>query len=258
MATKSKNEVTTSNTQVAAIDAEVPAFLLARQNEQARGSENVGAEDLVIPRLELIQALSPCLIESESGYIDGSKPGQLFNNVTRELFGNEVQVIPVFFKKEFIVWKARKLGGGFVGAFATADAAEAARQAQEKPDDHQVNDTANFFCLKVDAAGKMSEIVVSMAITKLKIARTWNSLIRLAGGDSFSRIYTIGTALEKNKQDQPYFNFSVKTGPFVNADQFDRAEKLYEAVKSGLAVADRTGESDAGSDGQTAPSNTEY
>lgn len=231
----SENEVVTGQEQV-------PDFLKGRTGP-ARGSENVKAEDLVIPRLELVQALSPCLQENKPEYIEGAKAGMLFNNVTRQLYGTSVKIIPVQFRKEYIVWKSRKLGGGFIGAFSTMESAEDIRMAQDKPDDHQTNDTANFFSLLINPqTGNLEEIVVSMSITKLKVARKLNSLIRLNGGDSFSRWYTLGSGVEQNSLNQDYHNFTIASGGYVTAEQFDRAEALYEAVKSGLAVANRDDE----------------
>lgn len=246
MATKSA-VVVKEQTAVSTVES-MPDFLKARAGVPARGSENVKAEDMVIPRLELVQALSPCLVKTKPEYIEGAEPGMLFNNVTRVLYGFSVQIIPVHFKKEYIVWKLRKLGGGFVGAFSTMDSAEDIRMAQDKPDDHQTNDTANFFSLLVNPdTGNLEEIVVSMSITKLKVARKLNSLIRLNGGDSFSRWYTLGSGVEQNSLNQDYHNFTIASGGYVTADQFDRAETLYEAVKSGIAVADRSEDGETGS-----------
>lgn len=252
---KKENAVAVQNNAVTTTNNAVPAFLQNRSGP-ARGSENVGAEDLVIPRLELVQALSPCLKKNDAGYIEGIEVGMLYNNVTRQSYGQSVQVIPVFFKKEFIVWKSRKLGGGFVGAFAFNEEAESVRLSQEQPDQFQVNETANMFCLlRNPETGKLEEIVVSMAITKLKVARKWNSLIRMNEGDSFSRVYEIGTAEERNKSNEEYQNITVRALGFVTEPEFTRAENLYEAVKSGIAVVNRDND---GEDLNTVSSSTEY
>lgn len=231
---------------VATVDnqSHLPDYL--RNTGPARGAENVKADDLVIPRLELVQSLSPCLDETnKSAYIEGAKAGMLFNNVTRELFDDEVEVIPVYFKKEFIIWKDRKKGGGFVESFTTMEAAEAARTGLKDADDHRTNDTANMFCLMRNPnSGRLEEIVVSMAVTKLKVSRTWNSLIRLAGGDSFSRAYTIGTFVDMNKQNEKFNNLTVKPAGFPTEPEYRRAEALYLQIASGQVKVNRDGEDD--------------
>lgn len=52
-----------------------------------RGSENVGTEDLVIPRLEVIQALSPIVKPNDPAYNAEARPGQLMNSVTKREIG---------------------------------------------------------------------------------------------------------------------------------------------------------------------------
>lgn len=218
----------------------LPAFLQERVNQPARGAEGVGMDDLVIPRLELIQSLSPCIEEGNGAYIEGAKAGMLFNNVTRELYGKSAQVIPVFFKKEYIIWKDRKKGGGFAGAFSTLAEAEAVRDTLENPDDYRINDTANQFCLLVHPETfELTEIVVSMSVTKLKVSRQWNTLIRINGGDAFTRVYELGSFLDENKAGEKYHNFTIKNVGYVNEFQFKRAEGLYEVVSAGKATMSR-------------------
>ena len=85
----------------------VPEFL---KTGTARGNEQVGASDLIIPRIELVQSLSPCRKKTDPAYIEGAEEGDLYNNVTRELYGKEITVIPLYFAKEFLLWKDRSKG----------------------------------------------------------------------------------------------------------------------------------------------------
>jgi hypothetical protein len=248
---------TTSELQTIGGDPNLPAFLQGRVNAPARGAENVSMDDLVIPRLELVQALSPCLKEKDPAYIEGAKAGMLFNNVTRELYGNSAEVIPVYFKKEFIVWKDRKKGGGFEGAFMSPEEAEECREAMENPDDYRVNDTANHFCLlRNKHTSKLEEIVVSMAVTKLKVSRQWNSLQRINGGDSFTRAYVLSGVEDKNKAGEEYNNFAVKNLGYVTEFEYKQAEALYETVKTGLVIVNRDEEVGGESSGSASDNST--
>ena len=225
-------------TEVATTEDQLPDFL--KNTGPARGAENVTADDLVIPRLELVQALSPCRKKTDPAYIPGAEEGMLYNNVTRELYGESVEVIPVYFKKEYIVWKDRQSGGGFVGAFPTMEEAEKARMGLDDPDSHTVNDTANHFCLVLDGNGGVDEVVISMSVTKLKISRKWNSLIRMTGRDSFAGKYRLGTAVEQNKQGQDYYNFSIAPAGYPSVELYKRAEALYNAISEGSVSIDRS------------------
>ena len=200
-----------------------------------RGAENVGTEDMIVPRIELIQALSPVRKKSDPAYIEGAEEGMLYNNVTRALYGTEVTVIPVYYTKQFLVWKDRQLGGGgsngFRGAFATEAAARDAI-AQLGEDGLEVADTAQHFVL-VRNGDDWQEAVVSMSKSKIKVSKRWNSLMRLTNTDSFSRAYKLSATVETNARNESYFNFNITALGFVTKDIYERAEKLYETVRTG-------------------------
>ncbi len=221
----------------------IPDFLRDRQGSD-RGRENVQAEDLVIPRLEVVQDLSPAGKAREPDYIEGAKVGDLYNNVTRELYGDTVVVVPVGFVKEWLLWKDRKKGGGFGGAYSSMQDAQDARQAREEGDgdDFDIVDTNQQFCILVKPDGSMEEIVVSMAKSKAKVSRQWNSLIRLSDADSFARAYKLNTFEDSNQQNQKYMNLKVRIAGFPTETVYKKAEAMYEAISAGHVVADRSDE----------------
>lgn len=250
MASK-KNEQTTDIANVneansaLVVSDQLPEYLRNQQG-QARGQENVGAEDLVIPRLEVVQDLSPARKRNDPNYIEGAESGMLYNSVTRELYGEAVTVVPVGFVKEWLLWKDRDKGGGFRGAFASQKLAEEARSqlvdADGKPegDDVDIVDTNQQFCILIKPDGSTEEIVVSMAKSKAKVSRKWNSLIRIGNGDSFSRVYRLQAVEDKNNKNQSFYNFGVSAVGFPAEPVYRRAEKMYEAFVGGNIVADRS------------------
>ena len=237
---ENKNEVQTV-TQ-GAVSTERPDFL---KKGTGRGAENVGHEDLIIPRLEVVQSLSPARDKSHADFIEGAEEGMLYNSVTRELYGEEVMVVPAMYVKEWLVWKDRKKGGGFRGAFpseAQANAAIAALDGDDNPEEFEAMDTGQMYCLLLLSSGEVQQIVVSMAKTKMKVARKWNSLIALSGDDSFARAYKISSVQEANKKNEKYYNLHVAPAGFVAEAIYIAAEKLYETVKAGGVKADTSGQ----------------
>ena len=224
---------------VAKVEANVPEFLQGRM-EDNRGSEEVGSRDLVIPRIELVQSLSACRKKTDPAFIDGAQEGMLYNNVTRELYGDSINVVPVYYRKEYLLWRDTKLGGGFGGAFPDTNSAEIAKGAQENPAEWEIVDTNQHFVLLVRDDGSHEEAVISMAKTKSKASRNWNSLIRINGGPRFSRIYKISGVSDQNKSGQDFFNLSVSNVGFVTEGLFKAAEHIYDVVKSGTAAVDRS------------------
>jgi hypothetical protein len=225
-----KNQVAVKD-EFELVTNEIPDFM----KQGNRGAENVGTDDMIIPRIELIQALSPVRKKSDPAYIEGAEEGMLYNNVTRTLYGTEVTVVPVYYTKQFLVWKDRKAGGGgsngFRGAFASKELADRAI-AELAEEALEVSDTAQHFVL-VRNGDDWQEAVISMAKSKVKVSKRWNSLMRLSNTDSFSRAYKLSATTETNARNESYFNFNVAALGFVNKELYERAEKLYETIRSG-------------------------
>jgi len=226
-----KNQVAVKEESFELVNNEIPDFL----KQGNRGAENVGTDDMIIPRIELIQALSPVRKKSDPAYIEGAEEGMLYNNVTRTLYGTEVTVVPVYYTKQFLVWKDRKAGGGgsngFRGAFASKELADRAI-AELAEEALEVSDTAQHFVL-VRNGEDWQEAVISMAKSKVKVSKRWNSLMRLSNTDSFSRAYKLSATTETNARNESYFNFNVAALGFVNKELYERAEKLYETIRTG-------------------------
>lgn len=242
----SKNQAKAA-TDVVVISENLPAYL-ADHNGPARGMEDVTAADVVIPRLEIVQSLSPARDKTSPMFIPGAEEGHLFNSVTRELYGTEVMIVPVVFKKQWIIWKDRKQGGGtngFRGAFnSEIDAKRALAELSEQEQGLEIVDTAQHFCYVFKADGSTEEMVVSMAKSKQKVSKRWNSLMRIAGGDSFSRVYRVSSITETNARNEKYQNFDVKQIGYAPESVYRRAEALYNQIQRGGVVVDQNYEGD--------------
>jgi hypothetical protein len=251
--TKGK-EVAAAKSTALATQEEVPDYI---KQGGGRGNEHVSTEDVVIPRIEQVQALSPCLDKNDSAYIEDAEVGGFFNSVSREFYGERVSVVPVFFQKQFLVWKDRQKGGGFRGAHNTAE--EARARIEEEPsneqDDFDVIDTAQQLVLVVREDGSSEEAVLSMARTKMKVSKQWNSMIRMAGGDRFSRKYDLVGVADENDKGK-FYNIGIVPAGYPSKEIYQKAEALYVSVNSGArkVVVD----SDEGEAGGTDRGSGEY
>jgi len=227
-----KNQVAVQEQSFEVVTNDVPEWL---KTGQARGAENVTTDDMIIPRIELIQALSPARKKTDAAYIEGADEGMLYNNVTRVLYGESVTVVPVYYTKQFLVWKDRKAGGGGSNGFRGAFASEALARdaiAQLGEEGLEVSDTAQHFVL-VRFGDEWQEAVISMAKSKMKVSKRWNSLIRMTNTDSFARAYKLSATTETNARNESYFNFNIAPLGFVQKEVYERAEKLYETIRAG-------------------------
>lgn len=212
------------------------------RKDDRRGTENLGIQDLVIPRLEIVQGLSPAMKRGDPGYINGAQQGMLNNSVTRELYGDVVQLIPVHFAVQYLVWRDRKLAeakklptdGGFFGAYPSLEEAKERAETEGGEDAAiVVIDTPTHLCLLLNRKeGRIDEIMMSMPRTKAKISRQWNTMVKLAGGPRFSRAYEVKTVLQKNPKGD-FYNFSITPLGFPPKPLFDKASALYDSINKG-------------------------
>lgn len=235
-----QNQVAKKEESVAMVISNEKPSWLVDHNGPARGMEDVTANDIIIPRVELVQSLSPARDKTSAAYIPGAEEGSLFNNVTRDLYGSEVMVVPVVYKKQWLVWKDRKQGGGtngFRGAFNSEIEAKAKiRELESVEQGLEVSETAQHFCLVLKTDGTMEEAVISMAKSKLKVSKRWNSLMRIAGGDSFSRVYRVTGVVEANAKGEKYHNLAVAMVGYAPEAVYRRAEAMYNQIGQGGVV----------------------
>ncbi len=220
---------------VAMFSEDKPAFM----GEGERGQENVGLEDLSIPRVDIIQSLSPQRKKNDPAYIEGAEEGLIFNNVTSRIYGNVISFVPVYYRKEWLLWKLQSEGGGFCGAYPNEQ--EARNEMAVKglnPEQHEIVDTAQQFGLVVMPDGQIDEVVLSMAKSKMKVNRQLNTMIKMSGGDRFSRAYEL-KAVQVNGPKGDYYNFNVRSLGYISEELYHQAEKLYEAISVGQRDVNR-------------------
>jgi len=248
MATAKKStEVATQQPAGLVFAQEAPDYI---KQGAGRGSEEVKASDMVLPRLEIVQSQSP-IKETD----DTIRDGQLFNSVTQENLGDMVYFVPVYYRMEWLVWKDADKGGGFFGSHSNeADArARVIEEVEngENEEDLEIVDTPVQYGLLVNpTTGTAEQIVMSMAKTKAKVSRKWNAMISIAGGDRFSRVYKVSSFRDENKKGQKFFNYVVQPAGFTPKAIYEQAEKIYEILKTQdfrVAHESAAPEKDAGS-----------
>lgn len=221
---------------------------------EARGSEEVSSSDITLPRLQIIQDLSPQHKKTKEEFIEGAEVGDFFNTATQGLYKESAMIVPVYFRVEYIIWKEQKAGGGFFGAFDTE--VEAARELRKvkaenggNDEDYEIVLTNVHFVLLIDGDDptNVEQVVISMSKSQNKVSRSLNTMIKLAGGDRFSRVYKLSTFVDKNKAGQEYMNWKVKPMGWVTEDIYKLGEESYDAIKTGQRAVDYgSGEKSAG------------
>ena len=146
------------------------------------GQQNVTTEDMAIPFIRILQKMSKQLSKRDGAYIDGASEGDIFNNVTGQLWdGDEgVVVIPCAFNFKVLEWTPLNAGGGLVGTYGRDESLPKFTTDDDgnriTSDGTELIDTAEHFVLIVED-GHIEQGVVSMANSQLRVSRKWNSII---------------------------------------------------------------------------------
>lgn len=209
------------------------------QKETGAGNDNVTAADMLIPRLKLLQGLSPEVDSTKDQYVPGAEPGQYINANTHELAG-EMYVINLYYEHVYGVFVKRKFGGGFKGSFYSQQEAEAAITQLASEDQElmeqmmEVVETGRHTLLQIDLkTGKLEPVVFDMTSTKLQTSRAWNTEIARRGGDRFSCVWKLTKQSKTNTKGSwfiPHFEFM---GP-LNDEMYQRAHEKYDQITGAL------------------------
>src|SRR3989304_975795 len=76
--------------------------------------ENVGIGDLLVPRLTIIQDLSPQRKPNKAEFISGAETGIVCDVGTGDLFPDGVLFLPVYYRNDYLEWAPRSTGKGLV------------------------------------------------------------------------------------------------------------------------------------------------
>jgi len=82
-----------------------------------------GADEMQIPFVRALQALSPQLGKKKPEYIEGAEQGDMFNTVTGEVWKGDdgVTIIPCYQTTKYLEFTPRDQGGGFRGEINPTD-----------------------------------------------------------------------------------------------------------------------------------------
>ncbi len=223
-----------------------PAFL---KGEKPDGFENMEKGDVQMPRIKLLQALSPEVQEEGSEL----KAGTMVHSADPSIsFGKEVEFIPLGFFKSRMWWKDQKEGGGqeCVALDGRTARSPKGQDAEGKPTQNCAectfkdwnNEAENDDDKKPKCTSYMNfpalvngvPIALSFERTKLEAGRKLLTLAQLLGGGGhaiYAGKYKLKVKQDKNNAGQNYFNFSIESAGYVNEEEYGVCKKLAATFK---------------------------
>lgn len=243
---------------------------LARDDEKFEGTgigtDDIGIDDVRLPRLAIAQGLSPQIAGDMP--VDGLKLYDLFNDLTNEIYGRgPMHFVPVRRDVRYIEFRPRDEGGGVLDLNVPANDPRT-QWTVEMIDGQKTRvppKATKFveFVVLLLRPNKQPEIIV----LSIKDTNKWNraahtslsSFIKLRNDDIFGGVYTVTSKPEKN--DQGMFGVYVVQNAGRAAGPIRELGKTLHAsldgknivVDRGLGEEDSLDEPVEGADGKPVP-----
>lgn len=216
------------------------------------GLENVTSQDLLIPRLTVIQTNSPQVTMGKPEFNEKYKAGMILDTGLGEFWTPTIDFLPVHFQKQWIEWHPRESNKGIANIFDNGEimnqTVEDANGRDVLPNGNYVAETAQIYGLNLSANGRPSYI--GMTSTQLKKSRRWLTLATSEEVDDgkgntftppfFYRAYTLGVVPENNAKGS-WIGWTIERGlsiPEMGKADMAMASRLYERAKKFKASLD--------------------
>ncbi len=228
----------TENTEVALFGSQSGTAVAVTDYDAAAGlgNENVGSEDLAIPRIVIVESNSAAILDG----LEGARPGLLQNTITNDFF-ESLLIVPLYYEIQYTVWKSRDLGGGIQGTFDTLkEASEHMETLQGGEKAHNIAETAKHAILVLDDEGNvLHPAIMHFSGTRLTASKQWNSAIQLNHPQNAPRFAGIWRLFPEKKSNSkgtwfvPGFDF-MGLSPKA---QYDAAFEMYNNIKGTTQAA---------------------
>lgn len=228
----------------------VPDFLKDVAGHE--GLESMRPQDHVLPRISLAQSTTPQVKRMNVSFISELRDGLFFNNVTEQVYGEELVIIPLRFDQSRIYFREMDEGGGILcqslngidGGTLSQTCESCAKSKftsgeEGKRTPPECTDYLNVLALLLP---NLEPGLISFKSTALKPARLWREKVYGRNKPSYCQVWIMKSVPEK-RAGQDYFGpqFSVRSkeagGPWVTEAQYKEALKLFRQLQGKVVQA---------------------
>lgn len=230
------------------------------------GTEALDASSVEVPRIKLLQALSPELTEYNS-----VKAGSFFHSLMEQDLGTTVRITPIYVDSRYILWRPRESGGGILAradnginwsppnteflvklkggqevkwkTATTVAQSGLDRWGSSNPADSSSPPAAtrmfNIVATFPDFPD-MPPAVITLQRAAIKVARRFIGKLKITRAPSFGLIFEMSSVEDRNAAAQKYFNFAFKgAGHVEDKSEYERNFEYYKYFKAqGIQVKD--------------------
>lgn len=201
------------------------------EEDAGSGMEGMSQENFAIPRLTILQSLSPQLDKKNDAYIPEAEAGMIYDSVSDALYNGEegILVALISFRHSYLNWWPRnsRAGKGFIRDFGNDPSFFQKTKRNDigqnlLADGSEVIPTAEYFAFIINEEDlSLTRVLIPMAKTQYKKSKKLNSIsqimIPLENGRKvpaalFFRTYRFTTVPESNDKGS-WFGWKIEPGP---------------------------------------------
>lgn len=216
---------------------------LVQQNGAALGFEDEDASDLIIPRVKIIQSLSPERKEKQA------EEGDIINSLTLEKIQNQI-FIPVFKFSSNIEWIDRNQGGGIAcqardgktgiasdGSMSLCNSCKRNLFDNTKQGKEAIPKCTKYINFFGFISGQQVPIVLSFAKTNYNEGKKLYSLAKVSMQNMWNHGYRLVPKLMKKNNDE-WFIIDVQAAGPTTQEERDYGMNLFKSFRSADLVFD--------------------
>ena len=222
------------------------------------GMEHVTAKDLLIPRLTILQGLSPQVTRGKPEFDEQAKVGDIYDAGMQEIFPKGVHFLPIHYSKRWLEWAPRSSGKGLIGTHDESIMKQCHTDEDGKhslPNGNYVIETAQLFGFNLISEDYWRRTFIPFSSTQLKKIRRLMTLameMRRTRPDGsqyvpplFYRTYHLSTVPESNNQGS-WMGWKIEIGPLLQelpkwAAIMREAIDFQHSIAKGEATGDVSG-----------------
>lgn len=251
-----KNEVATVDPKHAAL----PAHL---QHTRTDKIGNIDSTDLIIPRVKLLQAISPELLEHKGV----AEAGHFWHTIAGEDLGATLRGIPIILRKSYVLWSPRNDDRGILARAMDGlnwDNAGMEFEVKPKGSPHNVKyklgktvhektgdgPALSEFGSSIPGDPKSapaaaltyqmlwffpehreySPAIIINTRSSVKPAQSLLSKIDLRPVDHYGQVYSIGISQETGAEG-PFYNYTYTSDGYATEEEYGVAKSMFERFK---------------------------
>jgi hypothetical protein len=267
MAKKTIEETQITKTETTAIEVHDYGEYAGKDGQLAAGYDNQTTADIAIPMLEVLQPLTPCVVQNQepSG---GPRAGMIRNKLDGMLWSNPEGLlgVPALTMRKFTEFVPRDAGGGFCGNHEPESdvVLDAMKRAKEQKlefgelytsDGNELTETFYVYMAICDENDATGMAIFPFSSAKIKHYRNWISVVRahtdIVNGVKqqpplFAHLTRFTTFLDRNKKGDSFWNIVIKpaNGKIANSllaktdSRLIAGLNMREMVNAGIAKVD--------------------